>query len=340
MADYTLQLLTTNYSGQTANITFSPCSGGTINLGSQILPYDYVSEYVYGDYDLFFSAYNQTCSVSVPCPSPTPTVTQTITPTPTNTTTPTVTPTVTPSTTQPAGKPYTLMAVNGTPATGQLLLQTNSGVTNDPDAIFPDGTLAISSVDNLGTNNFLYFQNSVVNQFFRITLTQGSVTASYTGTTWAFQNQAGSPSLFFWGGGVGIRPGQMVLESGATGTFIAGQTVYVNAEALPDPPVTLLVYSSNKTLQDVNINGTAISLNGGSYPIARYVAGWASSHSAIPTSGLNLTIAGSGSLTLTVYKNGTIVDSLNNVTPAYPYTRNIFGQSWGINDTLKITVEG
>lgn len=97
MADYTLEILTTNYSGQTADITFYPCSGGTINLGSQVLPYNYVSDYVYGNYDLSFSAYGTTCSFTVPCPSPTPTPTNTatVTPTPEVTTTPTVTPTPT-----------------------------------------------------------------------------------------------------------------------------------------------------------------------------------------------------------------------------------------------------
>ena len=92
MANSTVEILTTNYSGQTADITFSPCSGGTINLGSQILPYNYVTDYYYGDYSLYFSAYNSTCTFSIPCPSPTPTttVTPTVTPTPTITPTPTL----------------------------------------------------------------------------------------------------------------------------------------------------------------------------------------------------------------------------------------------------------
>ena len=124
MADYTLQLLTTNYSGQIANITFSPCSGGTINLGSQILPYDYVSEYVYGDYDLFFSAYNQTCYVSVPCPSPTPTETPTTTPTPTNTVTPTTTPTTTPT-----PSPIWLLSILNTNLTRSVAAVNFNGVT-------------------------------------------------------------------------------------------------------------------------------------------------------------------------------------------------------------------
>jgi len=97
MSDYTLQILTTNYSGQIADIVFSPCSGGTINLGSQTLPYNYVSEYIYGDYELTFSGYGgSVCYLNIPCPSPTPTPTVTTTQTPTPTVTPTLTPTPSP----------------------------------------------------------------------------------------------------------------------------------------------------------------------------------------------------------------------------------------------------
>jgi hypothetical protein len=80
-----------NYSGQTGDITFYPSTGGTINLGSQVIPYTYVSNYPYGVYDVYFPTYNNTCSISFPAPSPTPTNT------PTNTPTPTITQTVTPS---------------------------------------------------------------------------------------------------------------------------------------------------------------------------------------------------------------------------------------------------
>jgi hypothetical protein len=95
----TVQILTTNYSGQTATITFSPCSGGTINLGSQLIPYNYISDNYLGEYSLYFADFNQTCTFSVPCPTetptPTPTETPTETPTPTATETPTPTPTET-----------------------------------------------------------------------------------------------------------------------------------------------------------------------------------------------------------------------------------------------------
>ena len=97
----TIQILTTNYSGQTATITFSPCSGGTINLGSHVIPYNYVSDNYLGDYSLYFTNFNQTCTFTIPCstptptatgnPTPTPTIVVTATPVPTSTTTPTPT---------------------------------------------------------------------------------------------------------------------------------------------------------------------------------------------------------------------------------------------------------
>jgi hypothetical protein len=90
IAPSTVEITSNNYSGQTANITFFPCSGGTISLGEHVLPYSYESTYYYGQYSLYFSAYNSTCTYDIVCPSPTPTNTQTPTITPTNT--PTSTP--------------------------------------------------------------------------------------------------------------------------------------------------------------------------------------------------------------------------------------------------------
>jgi hypothetical protein len=90
-----IQLQSTNYNGQIADITFYPCSGGTISLGYQTIPYTYTNNDYQGTYDLYFSAFNQTCQLIITCPSPTPTITPTVTITPTNTSTPTVTPTTT-----------------------------------------------------------------------------------------------------------------------------------------------------------------------------------------------------------------------------------------------------
>lgn len=92
-----IQLQSTNYNGQLADITFYPCSGGTISLGYQTIPYTYTNDNYEGTYDLYFSAFNQTCQLVIVCPSPTPTITptNTVTPTPTITPTVTMTPTLT-----------------------------------------------------------------------------------------------------------------------------------------------------------------------------------------------------------------------------------------------------
>ena len=113
-----IQLQSTNYNGQLADITYYPCSGGTISLGYQTIPFTYTNDNYEGTYDLFFSAFSQTCQLVITCPTPTPTTTTTptVTPTntptvtPTNTSSPTPTPTLTPTPTEPVG--YKLQAEN------------------------------------------------------------------------------------------------------------------------------------------------------------------------------------------------------------------------------------
>ena len=97
----TVEILTTNFSGQTAQITFTPCSGGTIDLGAQVLPYNYVSDNYEGSYSLYFPDFTKTCTFDIPCstnvPTPTPTYSQTVTPTYSQTVTPTYSQTITPT---------------------------------------------------------------------------------------------------------------------------------------------------------------------------------------------------------------------------------------------------
>jgi hypothetical protein len=176
----TVQILTTNYSGQTATITFSPCSGGTINLGSQVVPYNYVSDNYLGDYSLYFADFSQTCTFSIPCTTATPTPTvivATATPTPAPTDTPlpateTPTPTTTPT---PLPVNNIMSSVNFyQTAEGKLrgfftsnsdynvtddviiqwylTLQTTTGTINIPDAGFFQSNLLTSN--NTSTSNF------------------------------------------------------------------------------------------------------------------------------------------------------------------------------------------
>jgi hypothetical protein len=73
-----VKIQTQNYSGKTANITFFPDIGGTIDVGSHVVPYDYYAEYYYGNFELYFPEYGDTCFFTVPNPV-TPTTTTTTT---------------------------------------------------------------------------------------------------------------------------------------------------------------------------------------------------------------------------------------------------------------------
>ena len=72
-------------SGLTTNVTYLPESGGTIDLGVQTFPFNYISDYYWGTYNCYVPTYATTYSVVVSEPEadPTPTSTETPTPTPT-----------------------------------------------------------------------------------------------------------------------------------------------------------------------------------------------------------------------------------------------------------------
>lgn len=101
-----VRILSVNLSGLTTNVTYLPDSGGTIDLGSQVFPFNYISDYYWGTYNCYVPTYGYTYSIEVAGPTPTPTSSETPTPTPTETETPTPTPTntetpvVTPSPTE------------------------------------------------------------------------------------------------------------------------------------------------------------------------------------------------------------------------------------------------
>jgi len=86
-----------NLSGVTTEVTFRPCSGGTISLGTQVFPFNYVNDYYFGTYDCYVPLYDYVYTVEVPCPSETPTPTPTVTPTETLAETVAETPTPTPT---------------------------------------------------------------------------------------------------------------------------------------------------------------------------------------------------------------------------------------------------
>lgn len=83
-----VRILSDNLSGLTTNVTYLPESGGTIDLGVQTFPFNYISDYYFGTYNCYVPTYATTYSVEVPEPDDTPTLTPTSTPTITPSTTP------------------------------------------------------------------------------------------------------------------------------------------------------------------------------------------------------------------------------------------------------------
>jgi hypothetical protein len=63
-----IRITSTNLSGLTANVTFLPATGGTINLGSEVIPFNNISVYPYGTYELEVPFYDRTYEVIVPAP--------------------------------------------------------------------------------------------------------------------------------------------------------------------------------------------------------------------------------------------------------------------------------
>ena len=115
MAQIGITIESSNFNGQSVDISFAPFSGGTINLGTQTIPYDYLSTNYEGVYTIDIPSVPKTCTLTVGAPpSPTPSVTPTVTITPTTSVTPTpsVTATLTPTPT-PSSLPYHIEAQNG-----------------------------------------------------------------------------------------------------------------------------------------------------------------------------------------------------------------------------------
>ena len=108
----TIQITSTNYNGQTAQVTFYSVSAPNtpVNLGPQTLPYSRSGNDVYGSYELNFTAYNKVCVVTLDGTTTTtttttavPTTSTTTTAAPTTTTTTTAAPTTTTTTTAAPG---------------------------------------------------------------------------------------------------------------------------------------------------------------------------------------------------------------------------------------------
>ena len=66
------RISSTNLSGKTATVTFTPytgtTSGTTINLGTKTIPFNNVTPHPYGNYDMYLPEYDYTYTLNVPEP--------------------------------------------------------------------------------------------------------------------------------------------------------------------------------------------------------------------------------------------------------------------------------
>jgi len=60
-----IRILSNDLSGVTANVTFLPTSGGTIDLGSQTIPFNYLTSNPFGVYELYVPLYDYTYEVMI-----------------------------------------------------------------------------------------------------------------------------------------------------------------------------------------------------------------------------------------------------------------------------------
>jgi len=63
-----IRLTSSNLSGKTADVIFNPSTGGTIDLGIQTIPFNNISDYPYGTYELSVVEYDRTYEINVPAP--------------------------------------------------------------------------------------------------------------------------------------------------------------------------------------------------------------------------------------------------------------------------------
>ena len=60
-----VRILSNNLSGQTATVTFNPLTGGTIDLGEQTIPFNYLNENYNGLYEVYIPEYNYTYQITI-----------------------------------------------------------------------------------------------------------------------------------------------------------------------------------------------------------------------------------------------------------------------------------
>ena len=66
------RITSTNLSGKTATVTFTPytgsTSGSTVNLGTQTIPFNNITSHPYGNYAIYLAEYDYTYTLNIPEP--------------------------------------------------------------------------------------------------------------------------------------------------------------------------------------------------------------------------------------------------------------------------------
>ena len=193
-----IRILSDNLSGLTTNVTFLPQSGGTISLGTQVFPFNYISEYVYGTYNCYVPTYGYTYSLDVlgPTPTPTTTVTQTNTSTPTETPTQTPTQTETPTPTPtnedtPTQTPTNTETPTNTPTPTNTETPTNTPTPTNTETPTPTTPLTLYYNTTPTCDTINPFNNVVLDNDFCSATTITSTTVLSDGTYWIVDSLSG-----------------------------------------------------------------------------------------------------------------------------------------------------
>jgi hypothetical protein len=249
-----VRIMSVNLSGFTTNVTYLPESGGTIDLGTQVFPFDYLSDYYWGTYNCYVPTYATVYSIQVIAPTPTPTVTPTLTPglTPTATETPTQTPTntATPTNTQTSTPTNT-----ATPGFTPSQTPTNTTTPTNTETPTPTTTPTVTPT-NLPFSAFIFPE-----PLDSVSQAQLGQYMFNNGSSWyGFGNSGGVPSTVNYANNMLIYS-QFSGWTGGNGNFITNVT-YLNGSIrqLPGSGVDSFGCVQNQyTFGTVEVNTTEIN---------------------------------------------------------------------------------
>jgi hypothetical protein len=229
-----VRILSNNLSGLTTNVTYHPLTGGTIDLGEKVFPFEYISDYYYGTYSCYVPTYDYNYTLTILSPSPTPTPTNTSTPV---TPTPTITPTITSTSVTPTNTPTNTPTPTITPSQGSPSVFT-AVITEVGLNVVMSGTGTFNLNDLTTTFNFGGTGASVTANTARLTIgTTGTNITQYSGNTLTGPSTFGSGTQRNASSGTGSMFGvapfvtdrTILVPTGyVSGTNITGSSTYLN----------------------------------------------------------------------------------------------------------------